>query len=128
MQPQTSTAESASNFESGEDAIELRAALKCVPVAEKAVISIITRRNAKQRMDIAEAFEKKYSRNLISKLKSKLHGDFKSVCVACFYETAEYEAVSLRKVLLPVIFLSITYVYSYTYIYIIWYDKYYLGI
>lgn len=54
---------------------------------EKAIISILGRRNAIQRKLIRQAYEEMYQEDLIKRLESELSGDFEVLCffLVCFF-------------------------------------------
>ena len=80
-----------------QDADALRKAMKGAGCDEKAIIAICTGRTNAQRLEIVKAYKASYGRDLLSDLKSELHGKFEDAMIALFTEPIEYDADELRK-------------------------------
>ena len=80
-----------------QDADALRKAMKGVGCDEKAIIAICTGRTNAQRLEIVKAYKASYGRDLLSDLKSELHGKFEDAMIALFTDPIEYDADELRK-------------------------------
>ena len=78
------------------DVEALRNAMKGFGTDESALIKICANRNNRQRQEIKNAYKAMYGRDLISDLKSELHGKFEDAMVALFTEPIEYDADQLR--------------------------------
>lgn len=76
-----------------EDAQALRKAVKGLGTDERAVISIIGRRNATQRKLIREAYEEMYHEDLIKRLESELSGNFERAVYRWILDPLDREAV-----------------------------------
>jgi hypothetical protein len=71
--------------------------MKGVGCDEKAIIAICTGRTNAQRLEIVKAYKASYGRDLLSDLKSELHGKFEDAMIALFTDPIEYDADELRK-------------------------------
>jgi len=80
-----------------QDADALRKAMKGIGCDEKAIIDLCLHRTNAQRLEIVRAYKASYGRDLISDLKSELHGKFEDGMIALFTEPIEYDADELRK-------------------------------
>ena len=80
-----------------QDADTLRKAMKGIGCDEKAIIAVCTGRTNAQRLEIVKAYKASYGRDLLSDLKSELHGKFEDAMIALFTEPIEYDADELRK-------------------------------
>ena len=80
-----------------QDADALRKAMQGVGCDEKAIIAICTGRTNAQRLEIVKAYKASYGRDLLSDLKSELHGKFEDAMIALFTDPIEYDADELRK-------------------------------
>ena len=80
-----------------QDADALRKAMKGFGCDEKAIIEICIHRTNAQRLEIVKAYKAAYGRDLISDLKSELHGKFEDGMIALFTDPIEYDADELRK-------------------------------
>ena len=78
------------------DAEALRKAMKGFGTDEAALIKICANRNNTQRQQIKQAYKALYGRDLITDLKSELHGKFEDAMVALFADPIEYDADELR--------------------------------
>ncbi|KAK4411121.1 Annexin D3 [Sesamum angolense] len=74
------------------DAEALRKACQGWGTDEKAVISILGRRNATQRKLIRQAYEDLYQEDLVKRLESELSGDFEKAVLLWTYDPAERDA------------------------------------
>ncbi|ONK58347.1 uncharacterized protein A4U43_C09F11270 [Asparagus officinalis] len=59
---------------------------------ENAVIEILGHRNAKQRIEIADAYKRLYDESLIARLQSELSGDFEKAVILWTLDPAERDA------------------------------------
>ena len=73
------------------DAEALRKAMEGFGTDEAALIKICANRTNSQRQQIKHAYKSLYGRDLISDLKSELHGKFEDAMVALFTEPIEYD-------------------------------------
>ena len=80
-----------------QDADTLRKAMKGFGCDEKAIIDVCIHRTNAQRLEIVKAYKASYGRDLISDLKSELHGKFEDAMIALFTDPIEYDADELRK-------------------------------
>ena len=80
-----------------QDAEALRKAMKGFGTDEAALIKIVANRTNAQRQQIKAAYKASFGRDLISDLKSELHGKFEDAMVALFTEPIEYDADQLRE-------------------------------
>ena len=80
-----------------QDADTLRKAMKGIGCDEKAIIDVCIHRTNAQRLEIVKAYKASYGRDLISDLKSELHGKFEDEMIALFTDPLEYDADELRK-------------------------------
>lgn len=83
-------------FNAHSDAKALRAAMKGFGTDEEAIIEILTKRSAYQRLEIAQEFKNEYGRDLLKDLKSELGGKCEDVILALMEEPAEYLAKQLH--------------------------------
>ena len=79
------------------DAEDLRKAMKGFGTDEAALIKICANRTNSQRQQIKAAYKATFGRDLISDLKSELHGKFEDAMVALFADPIEYDADQLRE-------------------------------
>ena len=68
-----------------------------VGCAEKEIIDVCIHRTNAQRLEIVKAYKALYRRDLISDLKSELHGKSEEAMLALFTDPIEYDADELRK-------------------------------
>ena len=80
-----------------QDADTLRKAMKGIGCDEKAIIDVCIHRTNAQRLEIVKAYKASYGRDLISDLKSELHGKFEDAMIALFADPIEYDADQLRE-------------------------------
>ena len=80
-----------------QDAEALRKAMKGFGTDEAALIKIVANRTNIQRQQIKAAYKATFGRDLISDLKSELHGKFEDAMIALFTEPIEYDADQLRE-------------------------------
>ena len=78
------------------DAEDLRKAMEGFGTDEAALIKICANRTNAQRQQIKAAYKATFGRDLISDLKSELHGKFEDAMIALFTEPIEYDADELR--------------------------------
>ena len=78
------------------DAEALRKAMKAVGTDEAAIIKIIANRNNAQKQKIKVAYKNAFGRDLVTGLKSKLHGNFEDACLALFETPIDYDVLELR--------------------------------
>ena len=64
---------------------------------EKEIIDVCIHRTNAQRLEIVKAYKALYRRDLISDLKSELHGKSEEAMIALFTDPIEYDADELRK-------------------------------
>ena len=81
------------------DAQALRKAMEGFGTDENALIKICANRNNAQRQQIKAAYKTAFGRELLSDLKSELHGKFEDAMIALFTEPIEYDADQLREAL-----------------------------
>lgn len=79
------------------DAETLRKAMKGFGTDEKAIIDVLSKRTAKQRLSIALTFKTCYGKDLVKDLKSELSGDFENLVVAMLKDMPQFDAYCLRK-------------------------------
>ena len=82
---------------SEKDAEALRNAMKGFGTDEAAIIKIIANRTNAQRQKIKLAYKTAYGRDLISDLKSELHGNFEDAVLALFETPVDYDVQQLHK-------------------------------
>ena len=80
-----------------QDADALRKAMKGIGTDEAAIIKIIANRTNAHRQKIKVAYKSAFGRDLISDLKSELHGNFEDAVLALFVEPVEYDCDQLKK-------------------------------
>ena len=80
-----------------QDADALRKAMKGLGTDEAAIIKIIANRTNAHRQKIKVAYKSAFGRDLISDLKSELHGNFEDAVLALFVEPVEYDCDQLKK-------------------------------
>ena len=80
-----------------QDADALRKAMKGIGCDKKTIINICVHRTNAQRLEIVKAYKASYGRDLISDLKSELHGKLEDGMIALFTDPIEYDADELRK-------------------------------
>ena len=80
-----------------QDADALRKAMKGIGCDKKTIINICVHRTNAQRLEIVKAYKASYGRDLISDLKSELHGKLEDAIIALFTDPIEYDADELRK-------------------------------
>ena len=80
-----------------QDADALRKAMKGFGTDEAAIIKIIANRTNAHRQKIKVAYKSAFGRDLISDLKSELHGNFEDAVLALFVEPVEYDCDQLKK-------------------------------
>lgn len=83
-------------FDASKDAAILRKAMKGLGTDEKAIISVIPRRTAKQRWEIASAFQTMYGKDLMTDLKSESSGRFRDLLVALMTPMPQFAAKELH--------------------------------
>ncbi|KAK7271455.1 hypothetical protein RJT34_27379 [Clitoria ternatea] len=81
------------NHSPTEDAEALRKAVKGWGSNEKAIIAILSHRNATQRTQIRQAYNDLFQEDLIKRLESELSGDFERAMYRWILEPAEREAL-----------------------------------
>ena len=81
------------------DAQALRKAMEGFGTDENALIKICANRSSTQRQQIKAAYKTAFGRELLSDLKSELHGKFEDAMIALFTEPIEYDADQLREAL-----------------------------
>jgi len=79
------------------DAQALRKAMEGFGTDETALIKICANRTNSQRQAIKAVYKSTFGRDLISDLKSELHGKFEDAMIALFTEPIEYDADQLRE-------------------------------
>ncbi|KAK0417513.1 hypothetical protein QR680_013057 [Steinernema hermaphroditum] len=87
----------AANFSANADAEALRKAMKGFGCDKNKLIAVLCARSNAQRQEIARSFKTLYGKDLISDLKSELHGDFEDLIIALMQPPAVYDAQQLRK-------------------------------
>ena len=78
------------------DAEILRNAMKGFGTDETTLIKVVANRTNRQRQIIKEQYKASFGRDLISDLKSELHGKMEDAFVALFTDPVEFDADSLR--------------------------------
>ena len=81
------------------DAETLRNAMKGFGTDENTLIKVVGNRTNRQRQIIKEQYKAAFGRDLISGLKSELHGKMEDAFVALFTDPIEFDADSLRDAL-----------------------------
>ena len=81
------------------DAETLRNAMKGFGTDENTLIKVVANRTNRQRQIIKEQYKAAFGRDLISDLKSELHGKMEDAFVALFTDPIEFDADSLRDAL-----------------------------
>jgi annexin A7/11 len=84
------------NFDANADADALEKAMAGKGCDERAVMNILCMRSLAQRIQIRDAYKKKYQKDLIKQLIAELKGNFEDLIVALLYTPDEYDATSLR--------------------------------
>lgn len=87
----------ATSFNAENDAKILRSAMKGLGTNEDALIRVLCRRTLTQRIQIAEAFQRLFNRNLSKDIKSETSGSFKEVLLGLLMEPTEFLAVCVNK-------------------------------
>lgn len=80
-----------SNFDAGDDAVDLRKAIEGLGTKEKTLIDILTHRSSAQRQLICEAYLEATGRTLLEDIKGDTGGDFEDVLVALITPPAAYD-------------------------------------
>ena len=78
------------------DAEVLRNAMKGFGTDETTLIKVVANRTNRQRQVIKDQYKAAFGRDLISDLKSELHGKMEDAFVALFTNPVEFDADSLR--------------------------------
>ena len=78
------------------DAETLRNAMKGFGTDEATLIKVVANRTGRQRQIIKDQYKQAFGRDLISDLKSELHGKMEDAFIALFTNPVEYDADSLR--------------------------------
>ena len=78
------------------DAETLRNAMKGFGTDEATLIKVVANRTSRQRQIIKEQYKQAFGRDLISDLKSELHGKMEDAFIALFTNPVEYDADALR--------------------------------
>ncbi len=81
------------------DAEVLRNAMKGFGTDEATLIKVVANRTNRQRQIIKEQYKQAFGRDLISDLKSELHGKMEDAFIALFTNPVEFDADSLRDAL-----------------------------
>ena len=81
------------------DAEVLRNAMKGFGTDETTLIKVVANRTNRQRQVIKDQYKAAFGRDLISDLKSELHGKMEDAFVALFTNPVEFDADSLRDAL-----------------------------
>ncbi|XP_055353560.1 annexin A6-like [Paramacrobiotus metropolitanus] len=84
------------HFNHFQDADDIEKAVKGRGCDEQAVINILCNRTFNQRQAIAQAYEQRFRKDLISVLKSETSGDFEDVIVTLMQSPALNDAIMLR--------------------------------
>jgi hypothetical protein len=84
------------NFNAESAAKELRAAMKGLGTDEEAIISVLVKHSACQRLEIKSKFTTLFGRDLIDDLKSELGGHFEDAVIAMMTPTPALLAKDLR--------------------------------
>ncbi|XP_055353541.1 annexin A2-like [Paramacrobiotus metropolitanus] len=84
------------HFNHVQDAEDIEKAVKGKGCDEQAVIDILCNRTFKQRQAIAQAYEQRFRKELISVLKSETSGDFEDVIVTLMQSPALNDAIMLH--------------------------------
>ena len=80
-----------------DDAAALRKAMKGFGTDKKSIINIVANSTNRERLAMIESFRRRFSRDLISDLKSELSGNFKDTIKVLFKDTIEYDCYTLEK-------------------------------
>jgi len=91
------TIEAHEPFDSEEDAVELRRAMKGWGSDDKALLALLTTRSAAQRLQIGLLYKTMYGRDLRQDLKSETSGNFEDAIKRMMYDRPHFDAYSLRK-------------------------------
>lgn len=78
------------------DAKALRTAMKGMGTDEKAIIQVLSRRTAQQRLTIATKYKVMFGKDLVKDLKSELSGNFEAVVVRLIMDLPQFDAMCLR--------------------------------
>ena len=78
------------------DVETLRNAMKGFGTDEATLIKLVANRTSRQRQIIKEQYKQAFGRDLISDLKSELHGKMEDAFIALFTNPVEYDADALR--------------------------------
>ena len=78
------------------DAEVLRNAMKGFGTDEATLIKVVANRTNRQRQVIKDQYKAAFGRDLISDLKSELHGKMEDAFIALFTNPVEFDADSLR--------------------------------
>ncbi|CAJ2657425.1 unnamed protein product [Trifolium pratense] len=82
-----------------QDTVRLRNAFQGLGTDEKELILVLGHRNAQQRKEIKETYQKLYNESLIDRLQSELSGDFRNAIVLWTYDPPERDAKYARDAL-----------------------------
>jgi hypothetical protein len=84
------------NFSAERDCEILRKAMKGFGTDEKAIIEVLGKRTASQRLEIRKLFKTMSGKDLVKELKSELGGEFEDMAIALLQAADEYDAQELR--------------------------------
>jgi len=97
MEVNIPTVTAASPFDPRADADVLHKAMKGLGTNEKALITVLCRRTAHQRVAISQAYKSGYGKDLDSKLKSELSGNLEKLLVALSLPSADFLAHEMHE-------------------------------
>ncbi|CAL8126104.1 unnamed protein product [Orchesella dallaii] len=84
------------HFDKTKDAEVLYKAMKGWGTNEDEIISVLTHRSLKQRLEIASEYERRFKKVLLNVLKSETRGKFRDFLVALFQKPAEFYAAEIH--------------------------------
>ncbi|KAM7535549.1 hypothetical protein Aperf_G00000090445 [Anoplocephala perfoliata] len=87
----------AANFDPGQDAEDLRKAMKGLGTDEARIISILSKRSAEQRVEIAIKYRASFGKDLIANLKSELSGKFEDLVLLSIASIPEMLATTIHQ-------------------------------
>ncbi|KAM7536173.1 hypothetical protein Aperf_G00000090386 [Anoplocephala perfoliata] len=87
----------AANFNPGQDAEDLRKAMRGLGTDEGRIVSILSKRSAEQRVEIAKKYMASFGKDLEAHLKSELSGKFEDLVLLSIASISEMLAITINQ-------------------------------